>query len=442
MKEYLLIYNARLVDRDTDKKNGAVLIEGKKIISFPNSAEVRVLLSDKTKNIQKYDANGALLMPAFIDTHAHFRDPGQTQKEDIASGSQAAARGGYGTLVLMPNTNPVVSSERAALYNNDLAEKTGLVNVIQSVSITKDFDGETISHLEKLDAKKVPLITEDGKEVASSSVMLSAMKVAAQKKLIVSCHCESPSLAQEARELRAKALKALNSGKKNDAAKFFTEANVLLALAEDTATLRNIRLAEEAGCRLHLCHVSTERCILAVRESRARGNKKLTFEVTPHHLGLSTAKKENLFHIVNPPLRSESDRTALVEALLDGTATCIGTDHAPHTAEDKKNGAPGFSGIETAFSVCNTVLVKENGMSYKKLSALMSANAAELLGLKDRGLLQAGFTADLTLVDPDASWTVRGENFASKGKYTPLEGKKIYGKVLATLHRGKIVFQA
>ena len=439
MKKYLLIYNAHLIDKNFEKKNSAILVEEKKIVGFPTKEAVKALLADTKNKVTCFDAKGAVVMPAFIDTHAHFRDPGLTQKEDLESGSWAAAQGGYGTVVLMPNTNPVVSSESLALHNNEVAEKLGAVKVIQSVSITKDFDGKTISHLEKINSKKIPLITEDGKEVADSAVMFKAMKLAAKNKLIVSCHCEDPALASEAKVYRTNALNALKKKNKTEAKKNLEKANELLALAEDTATSRNIRLAEDAGCRLHLCHVSTARCVEEVKASRARGNTKLTFEVTPHHLGLSS-EKENIFQIVNPPLRSESDRQVLVKALLDGTATCIGTDHAPHTAQDKENGAPGFSGIETSFAVCNSVLVKENGMSLKKLSELMSANAAELLGLTDRGLLEEGMTADLAVVDPDAVWTVRGEEFASKGKYTPLEGKKLSGKVLATVHEGKVVF--
>lgn len=441
MKDMLLIYNARLVDRDTDIKRGALLIEGNKIAGFPTKSAVKKMLSESAARIARYDAEGRTVMPAFIDTHAHFRDPGQTLKEDMESGCRAAAAGGYGTAVLMPNTNPVISSQRSAQRNNAIARRLGYIDVIQSVSITKDFDGETISHLEALDSKTVPLITEDGKEVTSSAVMLSAMRTAAKKNLIVACHSEDPFLASSARALRTKALKLLRAGKKSEAIKLLRETNSLLALAEDTATERNIRLAEEAGCRLHLCHVSTERCVRAVQESRARGNSMLSFEVTPHHLGLSSAKKENLLHIVNPPLRTERDRTALIQALLDGTATCIGTDHAPHTEQDKKNGAPGFSGMETAFAVCYTTLVKENGMSLKRLSSLLSANAAELLGLKNKGLLKEGFAADITVVSMDEEWTVRGREFASKGKYTPFEGKKLTGKIEATFHNGKIIFQ-
>ena len=366
----------------------------------------------KDPKVSSFNARGLTLMPSFIDMHAHFRDPGLTQKEDIETGSKAAAAGGYGLLVLMPNTNPVISSQEAALANDKKAADFGFADVIQSVSITKDFDGKTISHLEELNAKSVPVITEDGKEVADSDVMFRAMCTAAKKKLIVACHCEDPSLAAAARPLRKEAL-------------------------ENAAA--DMRLAEQSGCRLHLCHVSTAKCIEAVHRAKKEGIK-VTCEITPHHLGLSE-NKTNIFHIVNPPLRSESDRKALVKALLDGTADVISTDHAPHTLEDKAAGSPGFSGLETSFAVCNTVLVKQNGMKLKKLSELMSAKPAEILGIKDRGLLQEGFDASLVLVDPDKQWTVRGEEFASKGKYTPLEGKKLTGTIAATFLHGKIVYQ-
>lgn len=438
MKDLMLIYNARLVDCDHDVKNGAILLKGGKIEGILTKTAAKKLIKDGEVGL--YDAGGNIVMPSFIDMHSHFRDPGLTQKEDIQSGSMAAAAGGFGTNVLMPNTNPVVSSLEMALENNKKAKEYGLCNVIQSVSITKDFDGKSISHLQDLKSKQVPLITEDGHEVTDSSVMLEAMKLAAKKNIVVSCHCEDSFLAAAARPLRKQALEKLANGKKSEAVSLLKQADALLALAEDTATFRNIRLAEEAGCHLHLCHVSTKNCIDAVRAAKAKG-LNITCEITPHHIGLASGKAPNIFHIVNPPLRSEDDRLSLIKALLDGTADVIATDHAPHTQEDKASGSPGFSGLETAFAVCNTVLVKENGMNMKKLSELMSARPAQLLGLEDRGTLQAGSRADLVVVNPDEIWTVCGDEFASKGKYTPLEGKKLAGTVVATFLAGNVVFQ-
>lgn len=440
MNNTILIYNARLVDATMDKKGFAVVIKNGKIDCFPGKQVVREMIRDENSRIEKIDACGAVLMPSFIDTHAHFRDPGLTQKEDIITGSMAASKGGYGTVVLMPNTSPVCSSQKMAQENMAKAKKAGCCNVIQSVSITKDFDGKTISHLDKLDPKVVPLITEDGKEVMDSGLMLEAMKKAASKKIIVSCHCEDPFLAAAARPLRSEALKKMKSdGPK--AVKLLQEADEILACAEDSATDRNLRLAKTAGCHIHLCHVSTEHCVKSA-ELASKDGVDVTYEITPHHIYFESGKSPVVFNIVNPPLRKKSDRLALIEALKNGKAFCIGTDHAPHTAEDKKNGAPGFSGIETAFAVCNTVLCRENKMPLKQLSKLMSANPAKLLGIKGKGLLAEGYDADLVLVDVEKQWTVKGEEFASKGKFTPLEGKKLTGKVLKTFLAGKIVYEA
>ncbi len=444
MKEMLLIYNARLVDKNTDVKNGAILIEGNRIAGFPTKAAVKKMHSDD--NVSKFDANGNVVMPSFVDMHVHMRDPGQTQKEDIRTGCMAAAAGGFGTVVLMPNTVPVISSQEMAEFNNKKGDDLGFCRVIQSVSITKDFDGETTSHLDNLNRKIVPLITEDGHEVANSAVMLEGMTKAAKKKIIVSCHCEDPDLADAARPLRKKALELLYKGKptaaqKKQAASLLKKAHTLLAVAEDTATFRNIRLAEQAGVHLHLCHVSTAQCIEALRIAKKRG-LNVTCEITPHHIGLNCETADTKFQIVNPPLRPALDRIAVIEALLDGTADVIATDHAPHTAEDKASGSPGFSGLETAFAVCYTNLCIANGMSLKKLSEKMSARPAEILELNDCGLLQEGMLANLTVVDTEKTWTVRGEEFASKGKYTPFEGKKLIGEIQATFYRGKIVFQA
>ena len=438
MKDLLLIYNARLIDSEHDIKNGAILIRGGKIEGILTKPAAKKLMQDDS--VGQYDAHGNVVMPSFIDMHAHFRDPGLTQKEDIESGSKAAAAGGFGTVVLMPNTNPVVSSLQMAEENNKKAYELGLCQVIQSVSITKDFDGVTISHLDSLKNKTVPVITEDGHEVTNSAVMLEAMKIAAKKGITVSCHCEDPFLAAAARPLRKQALELLAKGNKAKSASLLQQADTLLSLAEDTATFRNIRLAEEAGCHLHLCHVSTAQCIEAVRSAKARG-VNVTCEITPHHIGLAGGKSQNVFHIVNPPLRSEKDRSALIQALLDGTADVISTDHAPHTEQDKASGSPGFSGLEIAFAVCNTVLVKEHGMTLKQLSKIMSERPARLLGLNDRGTLSAGNRADLVVLNPDEEWTVCGQEFASKGKYTPLEGKKLTGNIVATFFNGNIVFQ-
>lgn len=437
-----LIYNARIIDKENDF-TGGIIINGKKIESVLSAKEAASFA--KQDSFVTINANGMALMPSFVDLHAHFRDPGFTAKEDIESGSKAAVAGGYGTVVLMPNTDPPVSTAKEVRTNNAKAKQLGLLNVIQSASITTHFDGENTVHLNELNAKETPLITEDGREVKSSVVMLDGMKKAAAKKMIVSCHCEDPFLAEEARPLRKEALAKLAKAKKSpqlkkEAAEILTKANTLLALAEDTATFRNIRLAKEAGCHLHLCHVSTKECIEAIRKAKAEG-MNITAEITPHHIGICGTKMPQIFEIVNPPLRSQDDIDSLIEALDDGTADCISTDHAPHTEQDKLGGSPGFSGIETSFAVCYTTLVLGNAFTVSRLSELMSYNPSKILGLKNTGLIKKGFAANVVLVDLERIWTVRGKDFESKGKYTPLEGQKVVGKVVKTFYEGKTVFE-
>lgn len=458
MTKAVLIYNVRLLDENIDSAGALLEVEGK-IRSvfqgyFTSSEAVRAMAEAVLKEdgltdckLELYDGRSFTLTPAFIDMHVHMRYPGQTQKEDFESGLHAAAAGGYGTVVAMPNTKPVVSSYEVAVELEREAASYGLTQLFQVVSITQDFDGKTTSHLDRLNRKHIPVISEDGRDVPEAAVMLEGMKKAAQKNIIVSCHCEDPSLAALAKTYRQQALDLINNGKKGaKACEALTKANELLTIAEDTATQRNIELAELAGCHIHLAHVSTKNSIEMVAKKKleqkiygAKKGFKISCEVTPHHIGLSGTSAPNIYNLVNPPLRSEVDRKVLIEGIKDGVVDVISTDHAPHTEEDKANGAPGFTGIETAFGVCNTVLVHENDISPKKLSQLMSANPARLLNL-NKGLLATGYDADLTLVDTEEEWTVDSRMFCSKGKFTPFEGKKLTGKVKALFIDGRKVY--
>ena len=388
------------------------------------------------------DAHGLAVMPAFVDMHVHFRDPGQTQKEDIISGSDAAAAAGTGTVVLMPNTAPVVSSGELALANNKKAADTGKVRAIQVVSITRGFDGKDTTHIDEALAcyekargtaesafvPPVPVFSEDGKDVADEAVMRSAMKKIAAAGAIVSCHCEEPSLVPAARDLRSQ--------------KKFAEAEKVLADAENSCTERNIQIALETGCRIHIAHASTAVALEAVRRAKQSesGRALVTCEVTPHHLGLSQDMSGFESELVNPPLRPEADRKAVLAAIVDGTADVISTDHAPHTMQDKADGACGFTGLETAFAVCNETLVQSGLITLSKLSSLMSAKPAELLGLK-AGRLVPGYAADLVFADCGQKWTVEPASFKSRGKYTPLAGKTLTGRIVKTLHAGKVVYE-
>ena len=505
MTKAILIYNARLLDESLDTP-GAVLLIDSKIRSvfqgyFTTSETVEkmaqaVVVEDgleKDCKIELYNAHGLTLTPAFIDMHVHLRYPGQTQKEDLQSGLHAAAAGGFGTIVAMPNTNPVVSSIDMAMKIEREAAAIGLTHLFQTVSITKDFNGIDTSHLDELDKKYIPVISEDGRDVLASSVMLEGMTKAGEKGIIVACHSEDPTLAKEAAPFRQEALKVMkdiglsawgtsedfdeedddNAEAINQIDLSLTKANDILALAEDIATVRNIMLAKEAGCHIHVCHVSTARAITAIREAKNElyddaadynadeadaayqafedktsfspakhtgSGFEVTCEVTPHHLALCGTDEPYIRALVNPPLRSEDDRVALLEALRDGTVDVISTDHAPHTLEDKAAGSPGFTGIETAYAVCNTVLVKHCQFNPRRLSQLMSAKPARILGLQ-KGVIKPGFDADLTLIDPDEEWTVDTEHFYSKGKATPFDGQEVIGKVKGLFIDGRLVLE-
>ncbi|MCR4626949.1 MAG: dihydroorotase [Treponema sp.] len=477
MNNSLVIYNVRLVDEELDC-NGAIFAANGKIIrilkgDFSKKEDVLdALKTEALSDITFIDGKKLTLMPTFIDMHVHLRYPGQTQKEELSTGLKAAAAGGVGTLIAMPNTTPVVSSIELAKSIEDEGNALGFSKLFQTVSLTKDFDGKDTSHLDALDRKITPVISEDGKDVLDSAKMLEAMQKAAEKNIIVSCHSEDPSLAALAKPYREKALALMRQYKipawgvanENQTSSltvppevnaeiddYLTQANEILACAEDAATERNLLLAEVAGCHVHIAHVSTKNSLDSVRRAklRAKENAKMcasngggfsvSCEVTPHHIALCGTSAPEIRALVNPPLRSKEDRLAVIQALKDGTADVISTDHAPHTMDDKAHGSPGFSGIETSYAVCNTVLVKENGFSETQLSRLMSANPARLLKL-NKGRLLENYDADFVLANPGEKWTIHGKDFFSKGKATPFEGKSFYGKVHATFISGKQIF--
>lgn len=492
MANALLVYNCRLLDENMDVPGAVLSVNGRiravfqgyytdeKTVTVMGQS---VLMEDgygENCVLKVFDAGGLTLTPAFIDMHVHLRYPGQTQKEDLDSGIHAAIAGGVGTVLAMPNTNPVVSDLETSLRIQSEAEKIGLTKVLQTVSITKDFDGKTTDHLEILDKAHVPVITEDGRDVLDAGVMLEAMRIAAEKGIIVSCHCEDNTLAKAAKPFREEAINMIsqyNLPIMADEEDVFekvpesvisqihmelSQANDLLRLAEDNATKRNIELARLANCHIHLAHVSTMESIETIRDVKeeiaynhnsmvltgikhvserfANENFNVTCEVTPHHIALTGTEEPNIRYLVNPPLRSEEDRVALIEGIVDGTVDVISTDHAPHTREDKVNGAPGFTGIETAYAICNTELVKKGFIDDRRLSKLMSGNPARLLHL-NKGVIQPNYDADFTILDRDAEWTINPKNFYSKGKYTPFDGYTYFGSVKAVILNGEIVFQ-
>ena len=354
------------------------------------------------------DAAGLTLLPAFIDTHCHWRTPGFEYKEDIATGSAAAAAGGYTFVNLMPNTKPVCSSAEIAHAVEAEAKRIGLCDANQTVSITRDFDGKTIDHLATL-PEDIKFITEDGHGVMNNAVMARVFALATDRGLTVMSHAEDSDISPW--DYR---------------------------LAENIETVRNCHLAEYYGTRLHMCHVSTKEAVDAIRISRMRG-ARVSCEVTPHHLWFDDSR---LQYKVNPPIRKAEDVTALIQAIKDGTVTCIGTDHAPHTAEEKEKGAAGMVGLETAFGVCYTKLCREQCLPLELLSFLMSSGPATVLGLEDhKGLLAPGYDADVVLVDIDHMYQVDAAELHSKSKNCPYDGAYLFGKVVTTIKGGKVTFQ-
>lgn len=449
-----LFYNARLVDAYSDN-DGAILIED----GFITNVFMGFLLPSifkkflhESPDLKLVDCKGLVLMPSFVDMHAHFRYPGQPHKEELATALKAAVAGGFGTLLLMPNTSPVVSSAAEARFVQLQASQFGLADVIQTISITSRFDGLNSEHLSNLDSSAHPVVSEDGKDVGAASVMLEAMKRCAKNNVLVSCHCEDVSFAEAARVPRGDVItllkqdevalaNGLDEGSHEERFaqinKCMKKAEQLLAAAEDLATTRNLYLAEVAGCNIHIAHVSTAASLEAVEQAKARRGSAVSCEVTPHHLALSGS----MIEFVNPPIRPESDRLALIEGIKRGVVDCIATDHAPHSKDEKKHGACGFSGLETAFSVCYSELVLKKQITLSKLSALMSANPARRLGT-NCGILRPGRQADFVLVDLEKKWTVDSEKFYSKGKHSPFNGLTLSGKVVQTIHRGKVVYSA
>ncbi|HUX41563.1 MAG TPA: dihydroorotase [Rectinemataceae bacterium] len=463
----LLFRNARLVGLPPDESEatGDLLVEDGRIADLGPGAASRAETSpsraspERASPVLSIDCaksgsgSGPLvLMPAFIDLHAHFRDPGFPEKETIESGCLAAAAGGFGTVVAMANTKPATDDPNLARDARVRALALGLIDYLPAIAATRGLEGHDVSHLDALEAflaadpsqPEAPhyedrariwlrVISDDGRDAADDATLLAAMRKAADLGLLVACHCERGAF-------------GLPPG--HEASGWYSSPEGMEAdrSAEIRGVGRAIRLAKVSGCALHLCHLSTRESVELVRREKRRaidegGAFRLSCEVTPHHLALGAAEARAAGAAgagrVNPWLREEDDRLALLEGLRDGTIAAIATDHAPHGIADKAGGAPGFSGLETAFALAHTGLGK---LGLGKLSTLMSAAPASILGLKDRGRLAIGLRADLVLVDPEAEWRVDSSRFLSRGRNSLLEGRLLRGRVLMTIHEGRIVY--
>ena len=361
---------------------------------------------DESEADEITDCKNLALLPSFVDMHVHFRDPGFTYKEDLETGSHSALAGGYTSVLLMGNTKPTVSSPE--IYNDIIkrGKDLDLIDIEQVYTITKNFDGKTLDHLESM-PESVKYISDDGHGVNDDMVMYKAMQKAKNLNVTMTLHEEVAEVSDFDYEI-----------------------------AEDAMTIRDCYYAYKLNCPVHFSHVSTKGAITAIKYFKDLG-APITCEVTPHHLLLADKGREEVK--VNPPIRSKEDRKTLIEMIKNGTVDAISTDHAPHSKEDKEKGAPGFIGIETSFSTCYEVLVKSGEISLNDLVRIMSTNPARLLGL-NKGKIEVGFEADFTLIDLDESYIYEEEDIKSKSKNSLLIGQELYGKVKKVYKKGVLKY--
>ena len=379
-----------------------------------------------------FDLSGCYVMPGLIDTHVHLRDPGQEESEDLESGSKAAIAGGFTTVVAMPNTFPVVDNVPIVRYIKDKSARLGYADVLPTAAITKGQEGQEITEIGFLRDAGVIAFTEDGKSVANSGILRKAMTYSKPYDVLFMSHCEDKDL---------KGAGCMNAGA------LATEMGLggIANEVEDIIIMRDIMLAKMTGVRLHIQHLSTASGLELVREAKAKG-LPVTCEVTPHHLFLTedAVRGYNTDAKVAPPLRTAADNEALINGLKDGTITCIGTDHAPHSSDKKdvefERAANGISSIEIAFPLIWTHLVETGRFTLSEIVSIMSCNPAELLRI-DRGSLSVGKVADVLIFDPETERAVNPQEFYSKGKNCPYIGEVLRGWPSMVLRAGRDVLK-
>jgi len=420
----LWIRNARVIDPASrrDSTGDLFALDGKIV--------PRLSRADR-KRARRIDARGLVASPGLVDIHVHFREPGQAQKETIATGSRAAAAGGFTTVVCMPNTSPAADNAGTIQFILDAVRRDSLVKVLPTGCITIGMKGETLAPIGSLKRAGVVAITDDGDCVQSNELMRRAIEYAKMFDLPVMDHCQDQSMTEGA---------VMNEG----------DVSIRLGLrgwpnaAEDLIVSRNVILSRYTGAHIHMQHVSSALSVEIVRRAKADG-VRVTAEATPHHIALtdeSLATYDTNFKM-NPPLRTEGDRRAIIAGLRDGTLDCIATDHAPHTDYEKDKEfdyAPnGIIGLETALAVVLGVLVRQNRFTLSKALDLMTRRPAGVLGLA-AGTLADGAPADICLFDPDEAWTYDAKAGFSKSSNSPWSGRGLRGRVRTTIVDGRIVF--
>ena len=376
------------------------------------------------------NAEGLVVAPAFVDVHVHLREPGYGYKERIATGTMAAARGGYSTVCPMPNLNPVPDCVENLKVQQDIIERDAKIEVLPYAAITIGRKGEELVDIASLH-DKVCAFSDDGSGVQVDGMMERAMKEAVKFDSLIAAHCEVEEL--------------LKGGYIHDGEYAREHGHKGICSESEWAQVkRDIELAEKIGCRYHVCHISTKETVQLVREAKARG-VKVTCETGPHYLIFTDMDlEEDARWKMNPPIRSAEDRAALVEGIKDGTIDMIATDHAPHSVEEKSRGlkdsAMGIVGLETAFAALNTHLVKKGVITLEHLVRIMSINPRKVFRIE--GGLNIGDRADIVLLDTEKQWRVDSNNFYSMGKITMFDGRDMTGDIAMTIHRGNVVYKA
>ena len=421
----MIIQNGNVVFKDTVEKKDIRIADGK----IEKIAET--IAPEKGEAV--IDAAGLHVFPGLIDMHVHLREPGFEYKEDIESGSRAAVKGGFTQVCCMPNTQPVADNKVVISYIRHRGEEAGLCKIRPIGAITKGENGEQLADIGEMKKAGAVAISDDGKAVASSRLMRLAMEYASGFGMKCLCHCEDKELADGG---------VVNEGYNSTLAGL----KGIPRAAEDVSIARELCLAESLGVPVHICHVSTYSGVRLIRDAK-RAGVKVTAETCPHYFaatddlitGFDTNTK------VNPPIREERDRVAIIEGLKDGTLDAIVTDHAPNHANDKdveyNLAAFGISGIETSFAFAITYLYKAGALTLSEIADKMSRNPSDILNLGG-GKIEAGGAADLTIADLNEEFVVDSAKFVSKGKNTPFNGRRLSGVVKYTLVDGDVKYKA
>jgi dihydroorotase len=435
----MLILNGRLVDpaSGTDAPRDVLVRDGRiAAIEVPGGL---ASVANSLPVEDQIDATGMVVAPGLIDIHVHLREPGQTHKETIATGTAAAAAGGFTTVVAMPNTIPVNDSVKSLRWMLDAA-RGPVVKLLAMPAATFGSLGSEITDFHELVKAGAVGFTDDGKPVLEDEVMRAALVAAAGLGVPVSQHAEDTRLTGGC---------CMNAGRmafRLGLRGMPVEAEARI-VERDLRLLREIERVERVRPHLHVQHVSTARALHEIRRAKAAG-LHVTCEAAPHHFTLTDEEigDYDTNAKMNPPLRAEADRHALIEGLLDGTVDCIATDHAPHASHEKEvefeRAANGITGLETALGLALRVLHREHGMELAQVIALMSSRPAAVIGLKQRGTLWVGSWADVVVFDPVAEWSFAAGESRSKSKNTPFDGAPMLGRVRATICEGRIVYRA